>query len=125
MSVPTVYLARHGATEWSTSGRHTGRTDVPLYRPGRDGWREGLASGCAARRFARVFSSPLIRARRTAELAGFTPEIEPDLLEWDYGEYEGKTSTEIRAMRPGLAALPRRLSRTASRRRRSRSASIG
>ena len=70
------------------------------YDPGRRPTAVGSASGSRGTNFARIFSSPLGRARRTAELAGFSPEIEPDLLEWNYGEYEGKTSTEIRAARP-------------------------
>lgn len=100
MNAPTVYLARHGETEWSKSGRHTGRTDVPLTSQGESDGRQ-LGERFRGTPFARIFSSPLARARRTAELGGFSPEIEPDLLEWNYGEYEGKTSTEIRATRPG------------------------
>jgi broad specificity phosphatase PhoE len=96
---PTVYLARHGETEWSKSGRHTGRTDVPLTSHGETDGRR-LGERLRGTNFARILSSPLARARRTAELVGFSPEIEPDLQEWDYGEYEGKTSTEIRATRP-------------------------
>jgi probable phosphoglycerate mutase len=98
--VPTIYLARHGETPWSISGQHTGRTDVPLTAKG-----EADAAKIGARltgiHFARVFSSPLSRAKRTAELAGFTPELEPDLLEWHYGDYEGLKTAEIRARRPG------------------------
>lgn len=100
MSVPTVYLARHGETEWSRDGRHTGRTDLPLTARGEDDGRR-LAGRLAGTAFARVFTSPLSRARRTAELAGFAPEIEPDLIEWDYGDHEGKTSAEIRTASPG------------------------
>jgi probable phosphoglycerate mutase len=97
--LPTIYLARHGETEWSKSGQHTGRTDLPLTAAGEaDGGR--LKQRLAGTAFAHVFSSPLSRARRTAELAGFTPAIEPDLMEWDYGEYEGLTSAAIRAKRP-------------------------
>src|SRR5262249_11940216 len=96
VSVPTVYLARHGETEWSKAGRHTGRTDLPLTPQGGADARR-LGERLRGTAFARVFSSPLARARRTAELAGFAPEVEPDLLEWDYGQYEGKTSAEIRA----------------------------
>jgi probable phosphoglycerate mutase len=100
MSLPTVYLARHGETEWSKAHRHTGRTDLPLTPTGEaDGPR--LGERLRGTNFAKVFSSPLVRAKHTAELAGFSPEIEPDLREWDYGEYEGKTSAEIRATRPG------------------------
>jgi probable phosphoglycerate mutase len=99
--LPAVYLARHGETEWTVSGRHTGRTDLPLTAHGqgealRLGQRlDGLA-------FAKVLTSPLRRAKETCELAGFgaVAEIEPDLLEWNYGAYEGRTSAEIHAERP-------------------------
>ncbi len=98
--LPRVYLVRHGETEWSKAGQHTGRTDLPLTPAG-----EELAKRIGERlrglAFARVLSSPRVRARRTAELAGFTPEIDPDLAEWDYGDYEGLTSAEVRARRPG------------------------
>lgn len=100
MTLPTIFLARHGQTEWSIAHRHTGRTDLPLTAAGEVDGRK-LGERLHGTAFARVFSSPLIRAKRTAELAGYHPEIEPDLREWDYGEYEGKTSTEIRAGRPG------------------------
>lgn len=98
-ALPTVYLVRHGETEWSKSGKHTGRTDLPLTAAGEeDGRRVGARlSGFS---FDHVLSSPLSRARRTAELAGFTPELEADLLEWNYGEYDGKTSAEIRKETP-------------------------
>ena len=92
-----VLLVRHGATEWSASGQHTSRTDIPLTEAGREAAR-GLSLG---REFALVLSSPLRRARETAELAGFAPEIEPDLTEIDYGDYEGRTTPEIREERPG------------------------
>jgi broad specificity phosphatase PhoE len=100
MTLPTIFLARHGQTEWSIAHRHTGRTDLPLTAAGEVDGRK-LGERLRGTAFTRVFSSPLIRAKRTAELAGYSPEIEPDLREWDYGEYEGKTSTEIRAGRPG------------------------
>jgi broad specificity phosphatase PhoE len=100
MTPPTLYLARHGRTEWSLAGRHTGRTDLPLTAGGEADGRK-LGERLRGMTFERVLSSPLGRARRTAELAGFSPEIEPDLREWDYGEYEGKTTAEIRAGRPG------------------------
>jgi probable phosphoglycerate mutase len=100
MSAPTIYLARHGETEWSKGGRHTGRTDVALTAAGEDDARK-LGARLAGTTFTRVFSSPLSRARRTAELAGYTPEIEPDLIEWHYGECEGRTSAEIRQSNPG------------------------
>ena len=96
-----LYLARHGETEWSKSGRHTGRTDLPLLPEG-----EARAAQLRPRlqgiRFHRVYTSPLVRARRTAELAGF-PDATPDdlLLEYDYGEYEGLTSAQIHESRPG------------------------
>lgn len=98
--LPRVYLVRHGETEWSRSGRHTGRTDVPLTAAGE---RVGgaLAARLAGLSFARVFTSPLQRARRTAELAGFAAEPDPDLVEWNYGEYEGLTTAELRGRRPG------------------------
>lgn len=98
--LPTVYLARHGETEWSRSGQHTGRTDLPLLPSGIE-TAKLLGPRLAGISFARVFSSPLTRARHTAELAGFAPEIEPDLLEWNYGDYEGLKSAEIAARNPG------------------------
>jgi probable phosphoglycerate mutase len=100
MSLPIIYLARHGQTEWSRSHRHTGRTDLPLTEAGENDGRQ-LGERLCGTVFSTVLCSPLIRARRTAELAGFSPEMEPDLREWDYGDYEGKTSAEIRAGRPG------------------------
>jgi probable phosphoglycerate mutase len=99
-ALPIIYLARHGETAWSLSGQHTGLTDLPLTERGeRNASRlqerlKGLA-------FARVFTSPLQRARRTCELAGFgaVAEVDRDLLEWDYGAYEGRRTSEIRAER--------------------------
>jgi broad specificity phosphatase PhoE len=99
-ALPTVYLARHGETEWSKSGQHTGRTDLPLLPSGEESAKL-LGPRLAGIAFTRVFSSPLSRAKRTAELAGFAPEIEPDLLEWNYGDFEGKKSAEIAALHPG------------------------
>ncbi|HEU4701891.1 MAG TPA: histidine phosphatase family protein [Conexibacter sp.] len=97
-----LWLARHGETEWSRAGRHTGRTDVPLTA---DGERQAAALGERLRgaEFALVLASPLERARRTAELAGFGPvlELDEDLIEVDYGDYEGRTSAEIQRTRPG------------------------
>jgi probable phosphoglycerate mutase len=91
-----LVLLRHGETEWSKSGRHTGLTDIPLTEHG-----EQLASAAGkvltSYRFVLTLSSPLQRARRTAELAGLTPEIDADLLEWDYGAFEGLTTPQIRA----------------------------
>src|SRR5947209_4516644 len=98
--VPTIYLARHGETEWSKSGQHTGRTDIPLTAPGEEAAKR-IATRLAGITFARVFSSPLARARRTAELAGFGPELDPELLEWNYGECEGKRTVDIRKAMPG------------------------
>jgi broad specificity phosphatase PhoE len=98
--LPRVYLVRHGETEWSKSGQHTGRTDIPLTAAG-EAVAPQIGSRLAGVSFARVFSSPRARSRRTAELAGFTPEIDAELVEWDYGDYEGLTSKEIRARRPG------------------------
>jgi probable phosphoglycerate mutase len=95
-----MVLLRHGATEWSLSGQHTGRTDIPLLDVGCD---QARAAGELLRsmKFAQVLTSPLLRARETCTLAGFAAEPEPDLVEWDYGAYEGLTSAEIRAERPG------------------------
>src|SRR5581483_11403646 len=95
-----IWLIRHGETEWSLSGAHTGRTDLPLTPSGEEKAlkiREKLAGA----QFALVLTSPLQRARRTCEIAGFgaQAQIEPNLLEWDYGAYEGKTSAEIRKER--------------------------
>jgi broad specificity phosphatase PhoE len=98
----TAWLARHGETSWSLSGRHTGKTDVPLTERGEQDARR-LGERLRGLRFVRVFTSPLARASRTCELAGFggVAASDPDLVEWDYGEYEGKTSAEILAARPG------------------------
>jgi broad specificity phosphatase PhoE len=97
-----VTLIRHGETQWSASGRHTGHTDVPLTDAGR---REALLVGVAleGRRFDLVLCSPLGRATETCQLAGFgdDAEMDPDLREWDYGDYEGMTTDEISAERPG------------------------
>jgi len=97
-----LYLVRHGQTEWSRARRHTGRTDVPLNRAGEDEAR-ALGVRLAGERFDRVFSSPLSRAMDTARLAGFDRRAEQSdaLLEFDYGKYEGLTTPEIRAERPG------------------------
>jgi broad specificity phosphatase PhoE len=96
-----VYLARHGETAWSLSGQHTGRTDLPLTERGERNAR-ALGERLRGLTFARVFTSPLQRAGRTCELAGFgsAAEIDPDLVEWDYGQYEGRRSAEIHAERP-------------------------
>jgi broad specificity phosphatase PhoE len=97
-----VVLVRHGETEWSRSGRHTGRTDVPLTEAGIRN-AELLAPRLGRRRFAAVFTSPLSRASETCRLAGLgeTAQVREELLEWDYGEYEGITTQEIRERRPG------------------------
>jgi probable phosphoglycerate mutase len=96
-----VWLVRHGETEWSRDGRHTGTTDVPLLPDGEEAAR-AVAPRLAAETFALVLTSPLERARRTAELAGFPDaEVDPDLAEWDYGDYEGVTTAEIRESVPG------------------------
>jgi broad specificity phosphatase PhoE len=101
-TLPGVYLARHGETAWTLSGRHTGRTDLPLTERGE---RDALALGLRLRvlTFASVLTSPLQRAQRTCELAGFgsVAQIDPELAEWDYGEYEGRRTDEIHAERPG------------------------
>ena len=97
-----LWLVRHGATEWARSGRHTGRTDLPLLPDG-EAEARALAPELARQRFAAVLVSPLQRARRTAELAGLGAQarICPDLQEWDYGRYEGITTAAIRAQVPG------------------------
>ncbi|WP_093167969.1 histidine phosphatase family protein [Sinosporangium album] len=96
-----LILLRHGETEWSRAGRHTGRTDVPLTERGEEE-ALGLAPLLKRRDLALVVVSPALRARRTAELAGLTDyETTPDLWEWDYGGYEGRTTPEIREARPG------------------------
>ena len=95
-----VFLARHGETEWSKSGRHTGRTDVPLLPEG-EARARSLQPRLRDERFDTVYTSPLQRARHTAELAGYPdPVPEPLLMEWDYGDYEGITSREIHAQNP-------------------------
>jgi broad specificity phosphatase PhoE len=100
--LPIIYLARHGETAWSLAGRHTGLTDLPLTELGERNARR-LRDRLSGLTFARVLTSPLQRARQTCELAGFgsVAEIVPDLVEWDYGEYESRRTVEIRAERPG------------------------
>ena len=99
--LPIIYLARHGETAWSLSGQHTGITDLPLTEAGERIARR-LAGRLAGLTFCKVFTSPLQRAKRTCELAGFgaVAEIDPDLVEWNYGQYEGRTGAEIHAERP-------------------------
>ncbi|WP_328387675.1 acid phosphatase [Nocardia sp. NBC_00416] len=98
-----VVLVRHGETDWSVRHRHTGRTDIPLTDAGaRQAEAAGRILSGLSLRDPLVYVSPRLRARRTAELAGLTePTIEPDLAEWDYGEYEGRTTAEIRTEDPG------------------------
>ncbi|WP_225408259.1 histidine phosphatase family protein [Stigmatella hybrida] len=96
-----IVLVRHGETAWSRSGQHTGRTDIPLLEDGR---RMGTALGAPLKgwNFAAVWTSPLSRARETCNLAGYGQAAEPrdELMEWDYGAYEGKTGVEIRSQLP-------------------------
>jgi probable phosphoglycerate mutase len=97
--VAEVVLVRHGQTEWSRDGRHTGRSDLPLTEQG-----EADAAALAPRLdrpFGLVLTSPLVRAQRTAELAGLEAVSEPDLVEWDYGPEEGRTTAQARETRPG------------------------
>ncbi len=100
-SLPKVYLARHGETAWSLSGQHTGRTDIPLTAKGEE---EGIRLGkrLQGTPFALVLSSPLQRARRTCDLASYGELVEndPDLAEWDYGDYEGLLTSEIQTRKP-------------------------
>jgi probable phosphoglycerate mutase len=99
--LPVLYVARHGETAWSLSGQHTGLTDLPLTPNGERNARR-LGERLKGMTFAKVFTSPLRRAVRTCELAGFgaVAETDPDLVEWDYGQYEGLRSAEILAERP-------------------------
>ena len=100
-TLPIAYLARHGETAWTLSGQHTGLTDLPLTARGERNARS-LGERLNGLRFAKVLSSPLQRALRTCELAGFgdAAEVDRDLVEWDYGRYEGLRSAEILAQRP-------------------------
>src|SRR5271155_2317328 len=100
-TLPVVYLARHGETAWSISGQHTGLTDLPLTERGERNARR-LAERLKGLSFNKVFTSPLQRAFRTCELAGFgdRAEVDRDLLEWNYGKYEGLDSRQILAERP-------------------------
>ena len=101
-TLPIVYIARHGETAWSLTGQHTGKTDLPLTEHG-EAVARSLANRLNGLAFTSVFVSPLQRARRTCELAGFgsIAVIDPDLREWDYGQYEGRTTADIRRERPG------------------------
>src|SRR5262245_43280192 len=100
--LPQVWLVRHGETAWSLTGQHTGRADIPLTERGEHEARR-LADRLRGRAFAAVFTSPLRRAVQTCELAGFgaSATVDPDLQEWAYGVYEGRTRAEILAERPG------------------------
>ncbi len=101
-TLPIIYLARHGETVWTVSGQHTGRTDIPLTPRGERNARrlQGRLRGIS---FGRVFTSPLQRAVRTCDLAGFgsVAELDADLTEWNYGEYEGRITADIHKERPG------------------------
>ena len=101
MSMPEIYLMRHGETQWSLSGKHTGVSDIPLTEHGRQQARL-LRQELVTRSFKLVLTSPLRRARETCELAGLAEraEIDPDLMEWNYGDYEGLTSDQIHAHYP-------------------------
>jgi len=98
---PVVYLARHGETAWTITGQHTGLTDLPLTERGETNARR-LGERLAGTSFAKVFTSPLKRARRTCELAGFAQlaELDRDLVEWNYGRYEGRLTVDILQERP-------------------------
>lgn len=100
--LPVIYIARHGETAWTITGQHTGLTDLPLTPQGERNAR-ALSGRLTGQVFAKVFTSPLQRASKTCALAGFgaQAEVDGDLVEWNYGEYEGLRSAEIRATRPG------------------------
>lgn len=95
-----LILLRHGETEWSKAGRHTGRTDIPLTPEG-EAAAKALAPALAARPVRAAFTSPAQRAERTAELAGLNAQRDPNLQEWDYGGYEGMTTPQIQEQHPG------------------------
>ncbi len=100
--LPLIYLARHGETAWTITGQHTGVTDLPLTERGERNARR-LGERLQRLTFAHVFTSPLRRASRTCELAGFgiVATVDDDLVEWNYGDYEGKTTHEIGQQKPG------------------------
>ena len=100
--LPRLFLARHGDTAWTDSRQHTGRTDLPLNERGEERARQ-IGERLQRFSFARVFTSPLQRASKTCELAGFgaVAQVDPDLLEWDYGRFEGKLTRDIVKERPG------------------------
>jgi probable phosphoglycerate mutase len=99
--LPETYLARHGETAWSLTGQHTGLTDLPLTDRGERNARR-LGERLASMKFERVFTSPLVRAARTCELAGFgsVAKVNSDLVEWNYGQYEGRRTEEIHSVNP-------------------------
>ena len=101
-----IVVVRHGETEWSREKRHTGRTDLPLTAEGRE-QASTLVAQLAGRSFAAVFVSPLQRARQTCEIAGFGDRavVDPDLIEWDYGEFDGLTGAEIQQRIAGMDAV--------------------
>jgi broad specificity phosphatase PhoE len=98
---PRLFLIRHGNTDWSDSGKHTGRTDIPLNAGGEQHARL-LGARLKGEKFSRIFVSPLIRVRRTCQLAGFADhaEVTPDLTEWNYGSYEGRLTIDVHRERP-------------------------
>jgi broad specificity phosphatase PhoE len=100
-ALPVLYIARHGETAWSLSGKYTGLTDLPLTQRGEQNAGR-LKERLRKFTFEQVFSSPLQRAMRTCELAGFgdVVEVDPDLVEWDYGQFEGRRSAEVHAEHP-------------------------
>jgi len=100
--LPEIHVIRHGETAWTETRRHTGLTDIPLTERGEQQARR-LGEHVRGRKYAHVFTSPLQRAKRTCELAGFSAaaQIDPDLVEWNYGEYDGLTTEEILKRRPG------------------------
>src|SRR5437773_11633340 len=100
--LPKLYLARHGDTAWTDSHQHTGRTDLPLNEHGEEHARQ-LGERLRGISLVRVFTSPLQRAAKTCELAGFgsVAQVDPDLVEWDYGRFEGKVTEEIQKEQPG------------------------
>jgi broad specificity phosphatase PhoE len=100
--LPSIFLARHGETEWSLTGQHTGTTDLPLTEAGEENAAR-LGIRLDGITFKQVFTSPLLRARRTCELSGYGEyaQLDADLVEWNYGDYEGRRTNEIHAERPG------------------------
>jgi len=101
-TLPIIYVARHGETAWSLTGQYTGRTDLPLTERGERNARR-LGERLQGMTFVKVYTSPLLRAVRTCQLAGFesAAEVDQDLLEWDYGQYEGRRTADILAECPG------------------------